>query len=187
LKVQRVKEAMTQIYQKLQVNICQRIWHLPPLPCLDIQNPHTCHLKWVYTQITIEVLLYVLLWNMQLIKESAQPDVRHEISRLVKPMTQVCKHSSHCLVLLPKIIMPLFESQSHIQGACFHELFSHRDWMPPSTTIWNSRRSRPRPGTGTTGFDCFDQHIARRAVSEYTRAAVEFLRRLRFWSFPPSY
>ncbi|CAD6246699.1 unnamed protein product [Miscanthus lutarioriparius] len=40
-KVQRVKEAMTQIYQKLQ-----------------------------------------------LIKESAQPDVRHEISRLVKPMTQ---------------------------------------------------------------------------------------------------
>jgi hypothetical protein len=25
LKVQRVKEAMTQIYQKLQVNICQRI------------------------------------------------------------------------------------------------------------------------------------------------------------------
>ncbi|AQK50810.1 General transcription and DNA repair factor IIH subunit TFB1-1 isoform 1 [Zea mays] len=40
-KVQRVKEAMTQIYQKLQ-----------------------------------------------LIKELAQPDVRHEISRLVKPMTQ---------------------------------------------------------------------------------------------------
>ncbi|CAL5004039.1 unnamed protein product [Urochloa decumbens] len=40
-KVQRVKDAMTQIYQKLQA-----------------------------------------------IKESAQPDVRHEISRLVKPMTQ---------------------------------------------------------------------------------------------------
>ena len=42
---------------------------------------------------------------MQAIKESAQPDVRHEISRLVKPMTQVLKTfpslpstKVHCLI-----------------------------------------------------------------------------------------
>lgn len=41
---------------------------------------------------------------MQLIKESAQPDVRHEISRLVKPMTQVCKHSLHYHVLIHELL-----------------------------------------------------------------------------------
>ena len=65
-----------------------------------------------------------MFWNMQLIKESAQPDVRHEISRLVKPMTQVCKHSSHYHVLLTKSIIwiPIPRSRCML-----HELFSHRN------------------------------------------------------------
>ena len=61
---------------------------------------------------------------MQAIKESAQPDVRHEISRLVKQMTQVLKTfpslpstKEHCLNLSSKALQITVEVFSLRDGS----------------------------------------------------------------------
>ena len=80
--------------------------------------------KGFWWNVCLRITVICAICVLQAIKESAQPDVRHEISRLVKPMTQVLKTfpslpstKEHCLNLSSKALQITVEVFSLRDGS----------------------------------------------------------------------